>query len=125
MMTGRGTLVLADSGALATDASDGTFVLTLLAHDQISPYQSVPWRITWCGLIAKLFWRAHQHDMKPGRAIDIETTRLWPFGNARFGTHEMHATATRITLRPALEEIKAPRLSVVREQPSVTEQESI
>lgn len=100
MMAATGTLFLGKTGALASTATDGTFVLTLLAHDQISAHQSVPWRITWCGLNAKLFWRAHQHEMKPGRALDIETTRLWPFGNARFGEHEMHATATRIALRP-------------------------
>ncbi|WP_157979209.1 hypothetical protein [Rhodoferax ferrireducens] len=122
MMSATGTLTLAERELLATVASDGTFVLALLAfdhRDELLP--PVPWRITWCGLNAKLFWHINQHAMKAGRVIDIEATRLWPFGNAQLGKHEMHATATRITLRPDLEEIRAQRPSVVREQLSETE----
>lgn len=98
MMVATGTLRISDQGLQACTAADGTFVLTLLAHDQISAHQSEPWRITWCGLNAKLFWHHEQQRLQPGQLIEVELLRLWPFGNGRFGSHELHATASRISL---------------------------
>lgn len=109
MMRASGVLFLAKTKPLATVASDGTFVLTLLAFDRFSALGVEPWRITWPGPEASAFWEAHGHTvLKPGQPIDVQLERIRTFTNGKWGAAESHAVATRIQLAPHSHDINRP-----------------
>ena len=93
---------------LATIATDGTFILTLLVHDAISIAMQTAWRLTWCGQEAADFYRAHAPALTPGALVHVEAERLWGFGNGRQMGTELHATVTRLTMPPRIYAKSAP-----------------
>jgi hypothetical protein len=122
MMTAHGTLTIGKELPLGTVASDGTFVLTLLAKDEISQSQVIWWRLVWCGLNAKLFYVINKADLLPGTQIDITALRVWPLGNTRFSRSEIHATVTHMRMALTFNDIERQPLPTVREQLLKTEQ---
>ena len=114
MMTAHGTLTIGKEPPLGTVASDGTFVLTLLAKDEISPTQVIWWRLVWCGLNAKLFYAINQADLLPDTQIDIAAHRVWPLGNNRFGGSEIHATVTHMRMALTFNDIERQPLPDLR-----------
>ena len=106
MMRATGTLYLARTAPLATHAQDGTFALTLLAMDRIGAHQVEPWRITYTGLGALLFWSTYQADLIAGQPIEVELDHVRTFSNgARGGAPETHARVQRIALVPRAADI--------------------
>lgn len=87
---------------LATIATDGTFILTLLVHDAISIAMQTAWRLTWCGQEAADFYRAHAPALTPGALVHVEAEGLY-----RLST-ELHATVTRLTMPPRIYAKSAP-----------------
>ena len=70
MISIHGTVTLA-SVPLATTASDGTFILSLLAHDHIGIGGKTAWRLTWCA--------PHDgHVSGSGSDIFCRRSKLWP-----------------------------------------------
>lgn len=100
MIAAFGTVYLAKTRPLARRAADGVFTLTLLAFDRLGPHQVEPWRITYSGIGAQMFWAAYECDLQPGRPIDICVNHLRTFTNGRGGASEVHAQVTRIALPP-------------------------
>ena len=97
MMTSTGTLTLSDQTPLGRYASDGTFVLTLLAHDAISMSTKTTWRLTYAGPQAATFWRDHQDDLKPGARVHAQAHKVWAFDSKQTGM-ELHAAVLEMTL---------------------------
>jgi len=104
MISIHGTVTLA-SVPLATQASDGTFILSLLAHDHIGIGGKTPWRLTWCGTDARAFYAQHSEALQPGALLNVtEGTRLWGFGDAskgRHGTTELRAMVLHMAMADA------------------------
>ena len=100
MMRACGTVYLGKTAPLATTAADGTFALTLLAFDRIGAHKVEPWRITYTGLGAQLWWACYRAELTPGQPINVELEHLRTFTYGRGGTPEVHAQVTRITLAP-------------------------
>lgn len=104
MIRMHGTVPLA-SVPLATEASDGTFILSLLAHDHIGLGSSTCWRLTWCGDDARAFFAQHAKELQPGALLNIiEGTRVWGFGDAskgRHGTTELRAMVQHLAMADA------------------------
>ncbi|MCF8156414.1 MAG: hypothetical protein K9K35_10450 [Rhodoferax sp.] len=101
MMTAHGMLFMSQTPVLATWAKDGTFALTLLAFDVIGPHQKEPWRITWSGAKAELFWRRFKDQLKSGQPITVRCEKLRNFTNGRGGGPEFVVQATCIELAAA------------------------
>lgn len=100
MIRMHGTVPLA-SVPLATEASDGTFILSLLVHDHIGIGGKTPWRLTWCGDDARAFFAQHAKELQPGALLHVEATRVWGFGDAskgRHGTTELRAMVQHMTM---------------------------
>jgi len=107
MITASGTVYLAKTAPLATQAADGVFALTLLAYDRLGVHQVEPWRITYTGEVAQAFWADCGADLQPGRPINITAQRLRTFVNGRGGAAEVQAHATYIALAPRAHEADA------------------
>lgn len=107
MMCATGILFLGKTAPLATQATDGVFLLTLLAFDRMAPHKVEPWRITWSGAEAKTFYTAHQASLKAGQPIATTVQCMRTFTNGRFGKTEILAMATHIELAPLAHEIPA------------------
>jgi hypothetical protein len=97
-MNAAGTLYLSAEAPIATIAKDGTFVLTLLAIDQFSENLETPWRITWCGSEAAMFWDFSQAYLTENQPLNVRAVDIKTFCNARFGGAEVHAKADRIAI---------------------------
>lgn len=107
MMRAGGTVYLGKTAPLATTAADGTFVLTLLTFDRVATHQVEPWRITYTGLNAALFWGVYKAELTPGQPLHVELERLRTFTNGRGGAPETHAHVARIALAPRAHEAPA------------------
>lgn len=105
MMTSHGTLTLSNQTPLGRYASDGTFVLTLLAHDAISMSTKTTWRLTYAGPQAATFWRAHQDDLQPGARVHIEAHKVWAFDSKHTGM-ELHAQVLEMTFSECRRSLK-------------------
>jgi len=101
MMTGAGTLTLGNAIPFGHTASDGTFVLTLLAHDRINLGTKTAWRLTYAGEQAATFWHTHKDDLQPGTSLHVVAGRIWSFGNKHTGRTEVHATALEMSISGA------------------------
>ena len=100
MIAVHGTVKLA-STPMATQAADGTFILSLQAHDHISLGSSTCWRLTWCGGEARAFFAQHAQALQPGTLLHVEATRVWGFGDAskgRHGTTELRAMVQHLAI---------------------------
>ena len=97
MMTSTGTLTLGNAIPFGHTASDGTFVLTLLAHDRINLGTKTAWRLTYAGPEAATFWRTHQDDLKPGARVHAQAHKVWAFDSKQTGM-ELHAAVLEMTL---------------------------
>ncbi|MDP3651072.1 MAG: hypothetical protein Q8R67_05245 [Rhodoferax sp.] len=125
MMQSTGILFTSKTKPLLTKALDGTFALTLLAFDRIGPHTVEPWRITYFGPEAKVFWDTNQAAlMQPGQPLAIEAQRQRAFDTGgRFGVApEIHATVTRMALAPLAHQKTTQPAQTVREQLSNSEQ---
>lgn len=100
MITATGPLFLGKTRPLTTQAADGTFALTLLAHDRIGVHKVEPWRINFAGHQAFLFYEAHGPELQPGQPIRVQLSELRSFTNGRNGAAEIHARAERVELLP-------------------------
>ena len=102
-MAVHGTVKLV-SAPMATQASDGTFILSLLVHDHIGIGSSTCWRLTWCGADARAFFAQHAQALQPGALLHVEATRVWGFGDAskgRHGTTELRAMVQHLAMASA------------------------
>ena len=97
MMTGAGTLTLGSQPPFGCYASDGTFVLTLLAHERISMGTKTAWRLVWCGPQAAQFWQDHQNTLKPDTRLQVEAHKVWAFDSKHTGM-ELHAQVLEMRL---------------------------
>lgn len=109
MITAAGPLYLAKTAPLATTAADGTFNLTLLAMDRIAAHQVEPYRITYTGPWAFLFWEAHGPELTPGTPISVKLQQLRTFTNGRNGAPEIHARAEHIDVLPRAHSFNHPQ----------------
>lgn len=103
MISIHGTVTLGGV-PLATTASDGTFILSLLAHDHIGVGSKTAWRLTWCGDDARAFFAQHAQALQPGALLHVEATRVWGFGDAskgRHGTTELRAMVQHLAMADA------------------------
>jgi len=98
VITASGPLFLGKTRPLATQAADGTFALTLLAHDRIGVHKVEPWRINFAGPQAFLFYETHGPELQPGQPINVVLSELRSFTNGRGGCAEIHARALHIEL---------------------------
>lgn len=98
MMTSTGTLTLSADPPFGMHASDGTFVLTLLAHDRISLGTKTAWRLTYAGEQAATFWHTRKDALQPGTSLHVVAGRIWSFGNKHTGRTEVHATVLEMSL---------------------------
>ena len=106
MMTSTGTLTLGRLQPFGHTASDGTFVLTLLAHDRINLSTKTAWRLTYAGEQAATFWHAHKDALQPGTSLHVVAGRIWSFGNNQTGRTEVHATVLEMSLSGHAQSIK-------------------
>ncbi len=101
MMTAQGIVYMSQTKPLATQSTDGTFALTLLAFDRMGPHQVEPWRITFFGAKAQAFWSQNAVQLTPGQPLHIRAEKMRNFTNgARSGGPEFVVTATSIELAP-------------------------
>ncbi len=106
MMTSTGTLTLGNAIPFGHTASDGTFVLTLLAHDRINLGTKTAWRLTYTGEQAATFWHTHKDALQPGTTLHVVVRRIWSFGDRSTGRTEVHATALEMSLSGRAQSIK-------------------
>ena len=97
MMTSHGALTLGVQPPFGCYASDGTFVLTLLAHDAISISTKTAWRLTYAGPQAARFWHTHKDALQPGARVHVEAHKVWAFDSKQTGM-ELHAAVLEMTL---------------------------
>ena len=98
-MTSTGTLTLSDQAPLGRYASDGTFVLTLLAHDHSLLGTKTAWRLTWGGPLAAQFWQAHKDALTPDTRLHVTAHRVWSCGSQRTGAGaELRGTVLALAL---------------------------
>ena len=96
-MTSTGTLTLSDQAPFGRYASDGLFVLTLLAHDHSPLGTKTAWRLTWGGPLAAQFWQTHKDTLTPGTRLHVTAYRVWPFGSPSTGA-ELWGTVLALAL---------------------------
>lgn len=106
MMTSAGTLTLGNAIPFGHYASDGTFVLTLLAHDRINLGTKTAWRLTYAGEQAATFWHTHKDALQPGATLHVVAGRIWSFGDRHTGRTEVHATVIGMSLSGAAQSLK-------------------
>ena len=109
MISASGPLYLSKTEPLATTAADGTFALTILAMDRIAAHQVEPYRISYSGAQAFLFWEAHGTELVPGTPISVRLQHLRTFTNGRNGAPEIHARAEHIDLLPRAHSLTKPQ----------------
>lgn len=75
-MKAAGTLFLSKTAPVGAVASDGKFVLQLLAYDRHGARQVEAWRLLWVGAAAQAFYAARRQYLVPGVPIDVAVRRL-------------------------------------------------
>ena len=85
----------------AKAASDGTFVLTLLAYNPVSSHSKDPWRLIWAGEAARHWWAQHAASLVPGVQIVAAIDLVRPFAapGRSFGA-EIHAAVSSMYVNP-------------------------
>lgn len=85
----------------ATVASDGTFVLTLLAYNPIHSCARDPWRLIWCGPAAQSWWAQHAASLVPGVQLVAMVDLVRPYDAAgRCSGAEIHAAISSMDVNP-------------------------
>jgi hypothetical protein len=82
---------------VATLASDGTFVLTLLAYAPIYADIKDAWCLIFTGLAARDFWQRHANDLVPGVMLLAGVDLVRPF-HAGHSAAEIHAAVSSIEI---------------------------
>ena len=83
-------------------SKDGTFALTLLAFDRMGHHQVEPWRITWSGPPALVWYAASKDQLKAGQPLNVRVEKMRNFTNGqRHGGPEFVVQATSIELASA------------------------
>ena len=98
MMTSTGTLTLSNQAPLGRYASDGTFVLSLLAHDDLTRGTQTAYSLTWCGPQAAQFHHSHKDTLTPGARLQVTVGRIWLLRDRHANTVAAHATVLEMTL---------------------------
>lgn len=98
-MIATGTLYLSKQTPVGAVASDGKFVLSLLAYDRHGHKQVEPWRLLWLGTAAQTFFDANRQHLQPGTPIEVAATRLRLLSSAgRNAGPEIQAQVTSLYL---------------------------
>lgn len=101
-MNHTGTVFLSRTPPQATNAACGVFQLELLVLDRIGKHHVEPWRVTWTGQNAKLFWDENKSELTPGRALVVSLERAHIHSLVcRPPRTEMLATVLHCALVPA------------------------
>ena len=98
MMTSTGTLTLGVMLPLGHTASDGTFVLTLMAYDDLTRGTKTAYSLTWCGPQAAQFFQANRDTFAPGDRLQVTVGRIWLLRDRHANTVAAHATVLEMTL---------------------------
>ena len=96
-MRASGLLFLSKTRPSPQTAADGTFALQLFAYDRIGPHQVESWAVLWSGAAARAFWQAHQGELRPGCAIQVDALRMRAHAQGR-AVPEIHAVAASVAL---------------------------
>lgn len=98
-MIATGTLFLSKLTPVGAVASDGKFVLQLLAYDRQAHRQVEAWRLLWVGAAAQAFFEAHRQHLTPGVPLEVSVRRLNVFSGAgRHAGPEIQAQVTSMYL---------------------------
>ena len=98
MMTSTGTLTLGALPPYGCYASDGTFVLLLLAYDRLDHGTKTAYSLIWCGPQAAQFHQAHKDTLAPGARLQVTLGRIWLLRDRHANTVAAHATVLEMTL---------------------------
>ena len=98
MMTSTGTLTLSAQPPYGCYASDGTFVLTLLAHDHLTQGTQTAYSLTWCGPQAAQFYQTHKDTLAKDDRLQVKLGRIWLLRDRAANTVAVKATVLEMSL---------------------------
>lgn len=98
-MIATGTLYLSKQTPVGAVASDGKFVLQMLAYDRQAYRQVEAWRLLWVGADAQAFFESHRQHLTPGVPVQISAHKLCVLSSAgRHAAPEIQAQVTSLWL---------------------------
>ncbi len=98
-MMATGTLYLSKQTPVGAVASDGNFVLQMLAYDRQSHRQVEAWRLLWVGAAAQTFFDVNRQHLQPGVPLEVTTRKLCVLSGAgRHAGPEIQAQVTSMYL---------------------------
>jgi len=83
---------------VATVATDGTFVLTMLAYAPIYTDIKDAWLLIWTGQAAQAWWEQHAADLVPGVMLLAGVDLVRPFYSGGLFGAEIHAAVSSIQI---------------------------
>ena len=108
-----GPLYLAKTRPQAGPASNGVFVLNMLAHDRISRWQTEPWRLIWSGPQAADWWAQWGSQCHAGTPLGVEARRLQVLdGPACHARAEIMAQVISLRVLPTAAQCRSADLQV-------------